>query len=219
MIAYYGHRCNYQLTPEQESQLRYWLYLANAKGRYSRGSTETVLDQDLSRIRDGRGIDSLIDAVRTQFGKLDIEPAELEGRNARSSYFKTMFLAFREDGAKDWGSNLSISLSHSGRQHKLQFHHVFPKALVSKRYRPAAVNDIANLAFLGGKTNRRISNKPPAKYLSEVLDKQGNAAFKAQCIPSSPQLLSIDSYEEFLAERRRLIASRLNEFLNTAKAT
>jgi hypothetical protein len=35
---------------------------------------------------------------------------ELEGRNQRSALFKTMFLAFRSAGAKDWRSNLAISL-------------------------------------------------------------------------------------------------------------
>ena len=30
-----------------------WVLLANAKGRYSRGSSETLLDQDLETIRDG----------------------------------------------------------------------------------------------------------------------------------------------------------------------
>ena len=68
-------------------------------------------------------------------------------------YFKTMFMAFREDGAKDWTSHLAISLSHSGKQHRLQFHHVFARAYLKGDYKPAVVNDIANMAFIGGKTN------------------------------------------------------------------
>jgi hypothetical protein len=104
--------------------------VANTKARFSRGATETLLDQDLSRIREGRGIEQMIESLQAQFGRLDVPPAELEGRNARSAYFKTMFLAFRQDGAKDWTSNLSISLSHFGKQHFLQFHHIFPRAVL-----------------------------------------------------------------------------------------
>jgi len=127
-LGYFGHIRGYQISPEESAQLRYWVLLANAKGRFSRGSSETLLDQDLTAIRSGCKVADLIDRLRTQVGRLDIAPEELEGRNQRSALFKTMFLAFRDAGATDWRSTLAISLAHSGSQHHLQFHHVFPKA-------------------------------------------------------------------------------------------
>ena len=179
-VAYYGHQHKYSLTPRQEADLRYWVYVANTKGRYSRGSSETLLDQDLAKIRNGQGVEGMIETLKNQFGRLDIQPGELEGRNARSAYFKTMFLAFSEDGAKDWISNLVISLSHNGKQHKLQFHHIFARALLKAEHRPRVVNDIANLSFIGGKTNRSISAKPPRKYLPGLIKKQGKATCDAR---------------------------------------
>ena len=134
---------------------------ANAKGRYSRGSSETLLDQDLPPSAGG-GAKELIDRLRQQVGRLDVAPEELEGRNQRSALFKTMFLAFRAAGAKDWRSNLAIALDHSGAHHRLQFHHIFPKAVLKSAYTAREADDIANLAFIGGKTNRQISDKPPA---------------------------------------------------------
>ena len=86
-------------------------------------------------------------------------PEELEGRNQRSALFKTMFLAFRAAGAKDWRSNLAIAMDHKGTHHRLQFHHVFPKALLKSTYTAREADDIANLAFISGKTNRQISDK------------------------------------------------------------
>ena len=213
-LGYYGHQCGYALNAQQAAELRYWLYVANAKGRYSRGSSETLLDQDLARIRDGKGVAGLIETLTQQFGRLDIQPADLEGRNARSAYFKTMFMAFRQDGAKDWTSNLAISLSHGGKQHRLQFHHVFARAHLKSDYKPVVVNDIANMAFIGGKTNRRISAKPPAEYLPQI----DIAARAAQCIPDHDSLLSIEDYPQFLIERRKLIAARLNRFLEDARS-
>jgi len=94
-LAYFGHKCTYQITPEESDHLRFWVLIANAKGRYSRGSTETFLDQDLTTLKQGGGVPELIDRLRLQVGRLDITPAELEGRNQRSALFKTMFLAFR----------------------------------------------------------------------------------------------------------------------------
>lgn len=210
-VAYYGHHKDYHLKHKEEAELKYWLYVANAKGRYSRGSSETILDQDLGLIRKDKGISGLIDNLKTQFGRLDFVPEDLEGRNRRSSLFKMMFLVFRSDGAKDWNSNLQISVNHQGRQHYLQFHHIFPKAVLKNAYTIREVNDIANLAFIGGKTNRKISNKKPEVYFADILDKQGDEPFKRQCIPT--EFTSVESYPDFIAERRKRITARLNHFL------
>jgi hypothetical protein len=193
--------------------LRYWVLVANAKGRYSRGSSETLLDQDLATLRDGGGANELTDRLRLQVGRLDVAPEELEGRNQRSALFKTMFLAFRAAGAKDWRSNLAIALDHSGSNHRLQFHHIFPKAVLKSSYTSREADDIANLAFIGGKTNRQISDKPPVQYFPPLIEKSGSAAFEAQCIPIESSLLVVDAYKKFLAERRIAVSRRLNQFL------
>lgn len=214
VLAYFGHRRDYALSTEEAQQLRYWALAANAKGRFSRGSSETILDQDLATIRNGGGVNELIDRLRLQFGRLDITPEELEGRNQRSALFKTMFLAFRAAGAKDWRSHLAIALDHSGSQHRLQFHHIFPKALLRGSYTPREADDIANLAFIGGKTNRAISDKAPVTYLLPLVAQHGETPFAAQCIPVEEKLLALDHYKAFLQERRKRIAAALNAFIH-----
>jgi hypothetical protein len=212
-IAYFGHVRGYKITAEESAQLRYWALVANAKGRFSRGSSETLLDQDLATLRDGGSVPALIDRLRLQVGRLDVSPEELEGRNQRSALFKTMFLAFRAGGARDWRSNLNISLDHSGTHHRLQFHHIFPKAQLRASYAVREADDIANLSFVGGKTNRAISDKPPSTYLPPLIQQHGNDVFEAQAIPTDVNLLDIEHYKAFLIERRKRIAARLNEFL------
>jgi hypothetical protein len=212
-LARFGHKRNYQFSKGESEQLRRWALLANAKGRYSRGATETMLDQDLAIIRDDGQVVDLVEKIRQQVGLLRISPEELEGRNQRSSLFKTMFLAFREDGAKDWKSNLSIAFDHSGAQHRLQFHHIFPQALLKGTYSSREADDIANLCFISGKTNRNISDKSPADYFPALIESAGQSAFDSQCIPTDPRLLKTENYKEFLSARRKLIATRLNDFL------
>jgi hypothetical protein len=212
-IGYFGHSREYQLDAQTAKQLRYWTLVANAKGRYSRGSSETILDQDLAAVKSG-SVQDLVDRLRLQVGRLDITPEELEGRNQRSALFKTMFLAFKAGGAKDWKSNLAISLDHSGAQHKLQFHHIFPKAVLKSGYSTREADDIANLAFIGGKTNRAISDKEPSIYLAALLNGiDGKQLFTAQSIPTDISLLQKSAYKQFIVERRKRIASRLNEYL------
>ena len=215
-VAYFGHKRDYALSPEESERLRRWVLLANAKGRYSRGSSETILDQDLNILRKGGGADQLVERLRQQVGRLEIAPEELEGRNQRSALFKTMFLAFRDGGAKDWRSNLAIAINHSGVQHKLQFHHIFPKALLKSSYATREANDIANLCFISGKTNRQISDKAPRIYFSDLIENAGQEPFMAQCIPVEDGLLGLEDYRSFLVERRKLVAARLNEFLGGA---
>jgi hypothetical protein len=212
-IAYFGHVRGYNISPEEAAELRYWALTANAKGRYSRGSSETLLDQDLATLRDGGKVQDLIDRLRLQVGKLDILPEELEGRNQRSALFKTMFLAFRAGGAKDWRSNLKISLDNSGVRHRLQFHHFFPKAQLQSSYTSREADDIANLSFVSGKTNRGISDKAPASYVPPLIAQNGVQVFDAQAIPTDILLLGVENYKAFLVERRKRIAAHLNEFL------
>lgn len=212
-LGYYGHTRRYQIPPDEAQRLRHWVLVANAKGRYSRGSSETLLDQDLATLRQGGGANDLIGRLRLQVGRLEVAPEELEGRNQRSALFKSMFLAFRAGGAKDWHSNLAIALDHRGANHRLQFHHIFPKGILKQFYTRRDADDIANLAFIGGRTNRQISDKAPAQYFESIIEKSGRGVFEAQCIPTDTALLGAKAYKAFLAERRKLISWRLNEFL------
>lgn len=217
-LGYYGLKRGYKISAKEAAQLRHWTLLANAKGRYSRGSSETLLDQDLATLRQNGDTQGLLDRLRLQVGRLDISPDELEGRNQRSALFKTMFLAFRAAGARDWHSNLAIALSHRGSHHRLQFHHIFPKAVLKPTYTMREADDIANLAFIGGKTNRKISDKQPKDYLPALVEKSDSENFVTQCIPTDTELLGLDAYKEFLAARRKRIADRLNDFLGVTKS-
>jgi hypothetical protein len=101
----------------------------------------------------------------------------------------------------------------------LQFHHIFPKAVLKHAYTAREADDIANLAFIGGKMNRALSDKPPSAYLPPLIEKTGEAPFHAQCIPTSGELLEMENYKRFLVDRRKRIAERLNLFLGTEKPT
>jgi hypothetical protein len=213
-VAYFGKTCGYKINSADEKHLRHWVLVANAKGRYSRGSSETILDQDLATIRGGGKGPELLERLRLQVGRLDITPDELTGRNQRSALFKTMFLAFRANGAKDWRSNLTIALDHSGAQHQLQFHHIFPKKQLRGIHTTREADDIANLAFISGKTNRAISDKEPIKYLAPLIEQHGAKLFDAQAIPIEPRLLEVSAYRDFLSARRQKIAEQINRYLD-----
>lgn len=214
-IAYWGHRKSFQLTADEAANLRRWALLSSTKGRYSRGSSETILDQDLAVIARDEPVAALIDRVRLQFGRLDVSAEDLEGKDQRSPLFKTMFLALGARGAKDWQSHLAISLNHAGVAHRLEFHHFFPKALLAKAgYPPREADDLANLAFISGKTNRSFGDRAPLDYAKALHLAEGDQPFKEQCVPVDPALWEVSAYPQFLAERRRLLAQAVNSFVD-----
>ena len=203
-----------RLTKEEQRALLQWLLVANARGHFSRGSTETLLNEDLAIVFRTGEIAGLLEPLKRQFGRLHIEPSDLVNRGANSPLFSLAYLALKAGGAKDWFSGLGLSLTHQGRLHFIQWHHIFPKALLKEaRYETGEINEIANMAFITGQTNRRISAKFPAEYLPEIVEKQGAGALEKQLVPCQPELLKIESYREFLRIRREAMAARMNEFI------
>ena len=215
-IAYWGEKNDGKVSQAESSAMRRWALIANTKSYYS-SSAESKLDADLLALRSGAGAEGLLSRLEAQLGRLDVTEAEMIGKTISSGYFKAMFIAFREDGAKDWYSKLEISVKHRGNEDKLQFHHIFPKAFLKQNYpdlRRNQVNDISNLAFIGGKTNREISAKPPAVYLKKIIESKDVELLNLQAIPTESEILDEYSYDEFLLKRRKSIVKRINELLS-----
>ena len=139
----------------------------------------------------GGDIGALIEPVRRQFGRLYIEPGDLAGRGVNSPLFSLTYLALKAADAKDWYSGLGLSLTHQGKLHFIQGHHIHPKSTLKKRgYETGEINEIANMAFITGQTNRRISNKEASSYLADVVSNQAEEALKSQCVPVEAALVN-----------------------------
>lgn len=202
-----------KLTADEQNKLLHWLLVANARGRYSRGSTETLLNEDLAIVFRDQDIGKLMEPVKRQFGRLHVEPGDLAGRGVNSPLFSLAYLALKASGAKDWYSGLGLSLTHQGKLHFIQWHHIIPKSLLKARYETGEINEIANMAFITGQTNRRISNKEATGYLADIVERQGVEALTSQCVPTDRELWSIEHYRDFLQERREALAERMNGFI------
>lgn len=210
--AYWGDQRNFQVENEEKEAFKRWALIANAKGRYSRGSSESFLDQDLTELRSGTGVSGLTQRLTAQVGRLDFTADELKGRTPQSGAYKTLLLALREVGAVDWDTKLLVSAKHQGESDVVEYHHIFPRAYL-KTARPelssTLVNEIGNMAIIGGSTNRRISKTAPSVYRdwfdSDVLAKH--------LVDFSDGLDEAERFEDFVQQRRQLMAKSLNRFL------
>lgn len=216
-VAVFHHMREGVLTDAETKALLRWFYVANARGRYSRGSSETLLNQDLAILFRGGAISELLDLLKGQFGRLHLEPSDFVGKGVNSPLFAMSFIALRAAGAQDWQSGLGISLIHQGKIHAIQAHHIFPKALLKNHYERAEINEIANMAFVGGQTNQRIGGKKaPVDYFPKVIDIRGLEALTSQAIPIDKYLWTLTAYREFLKARREQLCERVNEHIEKA---
>jgi len=205
---------DFKLTTEDGNKLLKWFYLAHMRGHYSLGSSESILDADLSIMFKGKGLDELINQLHLHVKKFEVDSDDLAYKGIRSPFFSMLYFVLKQEGAKDWWTGLSLSDNHVGRAHTIQYHHIFPKSLIKGKYDQKEVNEICNMAFIGGKTNRQITNKEPIKYLElEVVKNRGEEALTTQLIPVDRSLWELDNYKQFLEWRRIAVAEAINSFM------
>jgi hypothetical protein len=184
------------------------------KGRYSKGSSESILDSDINVLKNGGSLSDLLEHLKLQVRDFYVTDVELRFKNRRSPYFTLLFLIAKQKGVKDWSTGLGITERMTGRAHSVQFHHIMPKSLLRDLgHDRKSINDLANLTFIGGKTNRNISNKLPSEYLNDILQKRGEVIFTDNHIPSDKSLWDLKNYNSFLDQRRSLIVSEINSFI------
>ena len=218
IAVYWIQKKNEVLSQDEENKLLRWFYLAHMRGHYSIGSSESILEADLGILFRNKTLDDLIQQLLLHVKKFTVDSDDLFNRGVRSPFFTMLYFVLRQNGVKDWWSGLKLSENLAGNAHTIQFHHIFPKSLLKDKYDQKEINEIANLAFIGGKTNRQITNKEPISYLEkEILEKRGEEALTSQLIPLDKKMWEIDNYQEFLNYRRKAIAETINKFIEKFK--
>ena len=112
-------------------------------------------------------------------------------------------------------SNLLVSKlfepGTDGNRKSLEKHHLFPKAyLKSQGYSDAKINQMANYAFIDWKDNMDILDDAPSVYYPIVCaglsDEQIRVMEEENALPHGWENMA---YEDFLIERRKLMAAKI----------
>lgn len=187
--------------------------------RYS-GSLETDLQRDIKALSVENPPDSLIANIISKVGRIKVEAKDLANKGKTSPFFNLVYAASCKMGAVDWFNGMKLYPGHMGSKFSIEIHHIFPLSRLYKdgglnskdRAHIAKANEIANLAFLTKNANLKSSDELPAVYLPRVLDNYPSA-LREQFVPENPKLWEIENYNAFLEERRRLLATAINEFM------
>lgn len=205
---------------ENDREMRsfiHWMYAASTWARYS-SQTDQKLDHDISIIQQGETPwKELVDAIIEQRGRIEVKPSDLEGRIVQHPLYRMTYVMAKAKGAIDWFNGSPLDATH-GASYAIHSHHIFPSSLLysaggydrENHLHKKIVNEIANRAFLTGESNISLSNTEPARYLPEIERKYPGALAK-QFVPLDSSLWELDRFEDFLAARRRLIATAINE--------
>jgi hypothetical protein len=196
-----------------------WFYASTLRGRYT-GSSETVMDDDLSRVKDLAGAGAfeatldriIIDTLTSDFWTITL-PNSLETSSSRSPALFAYYAAQNKLGAPVLFSNKRIfellDPMVSLKKKALDRHHLFPRAWLESQgiTDVKLVNQIANMALVEWPDDMDISDTPPAVYVPKMRSRFSADAWDEMCrfhgLPENWEKLP---YEEFLVRRRKLMA-------------
>jgi len=219
ILVYYQKLNNGFPTDAERNKLLYWFIHTFLWGRYTAGSVESRLSQDLAVLNDGQGIDGLIRQIQLVRGDLRIKPDDFWGWSVGARFYPMLYMMTRVLGAQDWGSGIPLTQHLLGHNSSLEIHHIFPKAqLYAIDTSRPLVNALANFTFLTKNTNLAVSDRKPEEYVPEYQTKYPGAVASHWIPTDNPELLTLDRYEDFLARRRELLAEAANKLLDSLLA-
>jgi len=206
-----------------------WYVLSVLTGRYI-SSPESAMDSDMRQIA-SKGFEVFFretEAAVLSDAFWDIGLVQnLETSSINSPYFSAFIASQIYAGANSLfmnGTKVSDLINTMG-----DVHHIFPKDYLKKSgvTERSKYNQVANYIYLDTQVNILIGNKAPGEYFSMIENqfetgnlKYGNISNRddyisnldTNCIPHSIINMDAGNFEEFLFERRKLIAQKIKKY-------
>ena len=215
---------------EAQGYVKKWLIMSLLTGRYS-GSSESVIDEDIKSIQE-KGIKKYFHIMEEsnlgegfwEFRLVNDLETSSTNNNAYNVYLAAQC---------NQNTNAFLSKAHTIKnllEQRGDAHHIFPKKYLSKHnFKPKEYNQVANFVFTEQSSNIKIGKLPPAEYMTKVKEEiEQNRVnvtsidtiddlddnLKQNNIPMSLANSTFENYNDFLVERRKLMAERIREYYN-----
>ena len=223
IIVYCFDKNGTHLTDVEIRKMVKWFFYSQVRARYV-SQLPQKLDRDLRTIAESpQPFDALLQVIAEE-NRLEILPTEFVGHGIRHPLFSMVRWSFKSRGAVCFTTGMSLR-KNMGRKYQLERDHIFPYSKLKEvgygggnRVKYALAQELTNRAILTQIANRTKSATHAADYLAEV-KKTFPKALELQCIPEDAELWKIENYDQFLEERRKILAKHLNAFLDTITAT
>jgi hypothetical protein len=224
-ILYLRGRAESMPAADLERLVRRWYAMSVLRGRYT-GSPETAFDFDIRQI-EARGLasyaESVIENELPESFWTGMLPQLMDTSSGQSPYFLAYQAAQVKLADKGFLSRditvLDLLMNRS------DVHHVYPKKhLKAQGLSRGRYNQIANFVLAQSEINIAVGDKPPERYFKELAEqcdggkkKYGGitdaadlrANLRMSCLPESLLDSEIPEYDDFLEERRKLMALKI----------
>ena len=206
-----------------------WFVMSTLTSRYI-GSPETVMDRDMRAIAEKGFINYLNEveasALSDNFWKITL-PQNLETSSINSPAFNTFIAAQINLNCNSMlmnGTKVADLITISG-----DVHHIFPRAYLKSSGvdNKTKYNQVANYIYLDTQVNKAISDDAPCFYFTKVKTQcttkrieLGNISdenllrinLEENCIPENIFNMTVTDYDDFLQERRKLMAALVEKY-------
>lgn len=227
-ILYLRGRAEGVPAAELERLVRRWFVMSFLRSRYS-GNSDSAFDFDIRQI-EVRGLtqyaNAVIDAEMTPSFWDSLLPQLMDTASAQSPYFKVFQAA--QVKLKDLGFLSRDITAHDLLMNRTDVHHIYPRNyLKGQGLSKTRYNQIANFVLCQTEINIAISDRAPDRYFGEVAAQvrggprryggiDDEAALRdnlrQNCIPETMLDGDIPTYDDFLEQRRRLMARRIQSY-------
>jgi len=210
-----------------ETWVRKWFVLSVLTSRYS-GSPESQFDFDIKQfsVNPEKYLQNTIDAeLSDAYWKLRL-PQQMDTSVSSSPSFNVFLAAqvkMNDKGFLSKGITVQDLIALKG-----DVHHIFPREYLKKQgYNRGIYNQIANYVMAQSEINIAIGAKAPNVYFNELLEQCNGGKLKygsintmeelnknlaMNCIPLSIATMDASKYNEFLEERRKLMALKIKQY-------
>lgn len=206
-----------------------WFVMSTLTSRYI-GSPETVMDRDMRSIAEKGFLNFLADveasSLSDSFWTVTL-PQNLETSSINSPAFNTFIAAQINLNCNSMlmnGTKIYDLVTISG-----DVHHIFPRAYLKNNgvANKTKYNQVANYIYLDTQVNKAISDDAPTVYFTKAKRQcktkeieLGNISDESlllsnlseNCIPNGIDKMDVSSYDNFLSERRRLMAALIERY-------
>lgn len=227
-IMYLRGRVENIPAADLERIVRRWYAMSVLRGRYT-GSPETMFDLDIRQIT-SKGLMAYADAtIETELPDsfwTGMLPQLMDTSSALSPYFLAYKAAQTKLGDKGFLSR-DITVQDL-LMNRSDVHHVYPRNYLKKQgMARGRYNQIANFVLAQSEINIQIGDKAPETYFKHIAEqcdggkkryggitdiKELRANFKMNCLPESLIDGEVGDYDEFLAERRKLMSLKIKKW-------
>lgn len=228
-ILYLRGRAEKIPAADLEQLVRRWYAMSVLTRRYSKGNPETDIDYDIRQIGGSKALDYCNAVLRSELSEnfwANLAPLELDTSSVNSAFFLAYLAAQVKAGDKGFLSrDITVNDLLLNRS---DVHHVYPKEhLKGQGLSRGRYNQIANFVVAQSEINIAIGKKPPSRYFRELGEqcrggekKYGGitrrsemlANFRMHGIPEEMLDGEIPDYDDFLAERRKLMALKIRSW-------